>query len=70
MKDFGCKPKKMVSNNQSSYVRILFENDFKGRLNGCRIICNSIVHLILWGHCCTSYYEKALSICPCGWGEK
>jgi hypothetical protein len=35
------------------YVRILFENDFKGRLNGCRIICNSIVHLILWGHCCS-----------------
>jgi hypothetical protein len=25
----------------------------KGRLNGCRIICNSIVHLILWGHCCS-----------------
>jgi hypothetical protein len=32
MKDFGCKPKKMVSENQSSYVRILFENDFKRQI--------------------------------------
>jgi hypothetical protein len=38
------------------YVRILFENDFKRQIKW-RIICNSIVHLILWV-IAASYYEK------------
>jgi hypothetical protein len=32
MKDFGCKPKKMVEIINHRYVRILFENDFKRQI--------------------------------------
>jgi hypothetical protein len=39
----------IINHRYEYYLKMIL----KGRLNGCRIICNSIVHLILWGHCCS-----------------
>jgi hypothetical protein len=49
---------KWYRNNQSHTYEYYLKMIFKGRLNGCRIICNSIVHLIYGVIAAASYYEK------------
>jgi hypothetical protein len=50
-KTLAASPKNGIEIIQSSLLRG-FENDFKEKIKWL-LIYNSIVHLILWDHCCS-----------------